>query len=166
MWIKPTYREIFRVLKPDSFCISTYGWHCPEYFFNAWQSAGFVCVGHIVWVKPYTSGQRYLRYQHEQAVLLAKGSPRPPREPMPDVIPWEYSGNKFHPTEKPVSALSPLIRAFSRPGDIILDPFCGSGSTLIAAAELRRRFIGIEIEQRYSQAAQERLTRRDSGRQQ
>jgi adenine-specific DNA-methyltransferase len=45
-----------------------------------------------------------------------------------DVVPWEYIGNKFHPNEKPVIALTPLIEAFSKPGDIVLDPFCGSGT--------------------------------------
>jgi len=44
-----------------------------------------------------------------------------------------YFGNRIHLTQKPVSALVPLIDSFSAPGDVVLDPFCGSGSTLVAA---------------------------------
>jgi site-specific DNA-methyltransferase (adenine-specific) len=74
-----------------------------------------------------------------------------------DVQRWEYSGNKAHPTEKAVSVLMPLIRSFSRPGDLVLDPFSGSGSTLVAAMLSRRRYIGIEIDTRYVDIARRRL---------
>jgi len=50
-----------------------------------------------------------------------------------------------HPTEKPVSWLVPLIQAFSKPGDIVLDPFAGSGSTDLAADACQRRFVLIEL---------------------
>lgn len=156
-WIEPAFREIHRVLKPDSFCISFYGWHRPERFFNAWHEVGFSCVGHFVWVKPYPSGHRYVRYRHEQAFLLAKGKPKLPEKPIEDVLQWEYTGNKLHPTEKAVSALLPIVGAFSRAGEVVLDPFCGSGSTLVAAAELGRRFIGIELDRQHWQTAEERL---------
>jgi DNA modification methylase len=56
-------------------------------------------------------------------------------------------------------ALLPLIMAFSRRGDIVLDPFAGSGSTAVAATALARHFIGIELDSRYAQAAQERVRR-------
>jgi site-specific DNA-methyltransferase (adenine-specific) len=98
-----------------------------------------------------------VRYQHEQAILLSKGNPKPLSDPPEDVLQWKYTGNKLHPTEKPVSALLPLINAFTRAGDVVLDPFCGSGSTLIAAAQLGRRFIGIELDRGYWQSAEERL---------
>ena len=45
----------------------------------------------------------------------------------------------------------------SRPGDVVLDPFCGSGSTLVAAQSLGRRYIGIEIDAEYAEVAQARL---------
>jgi len=50
------------------------------------------------------------------------------------VRPWEYTGNRAHSTEKAVSILEPLIQTFSRSGELVLDPFSGSGSTLVAAA--------------------------------
>lgn len=156
-WVAPAFREIYRVLKPDRFCVSFYGWHLADHFLAAWRAAGFEPVGHIVMVKNYASGQRYLRYQHEQAYLLAKGQPRPRRFPLKDVLRWEYTGNRLHPTQKPVSALRPLIGAFTRPGEIVLDPFAGSGSTLATAAQMRRRYIGIEVDQGYWRAALRRL---------
>jgi DNA modification methylase len=70
-----------------------------------------------------------------------------------------YSGNRSHPTQKPVSALMPLIESFSAPGDVVLDPFCGSGSTLAAARLLGRRFIGIELDSTYHALAAQRLER-------
>lgn len=68
-----------------------------------------------------------------------------------------YSGNKIHPTQKPVKALLPLIEAFSKEGSLVLDPFCGSGSTLVAARESNRRYLGIELDSRHHAAANRRL---------
>jgi DNA modification methylase len=68
-----------------------------------------------------------------------------------------YSGNKLHPTQKPTPALKPLIESFTRKGDLVLDPFCGSGSTLLAAKILKRRYLGIELDANYHAAATKRL---------
>jgi site-specific DNA-methyltransferase (adenine-specific) len=112
------------------------------FFLAAWRAAGFRPVGHLVFPKSYASTTRFLRYQHEQAYLLAKGTPRRPDQPIPDMLEMRYSGNRIHPTQKPVSALVPLIESFSAPGELVLDPFCGSGSTLVAARRLGRRLSG------------------------
>jgi DNA modification methylase len=56
-----------------------------------------------------------------------------------------------------VEVLRPLIEAYSRPGDVVLDPFSGSGSTSIAAAMAGRRYLGIELESRYCEYARQRL---------
>lgn len=61
-----------------------------------------------------------------------------------------------HPTQKPSEVIAPLIRASSREGDLVLDPFAGSGTTLAVAKILGRRAIGIEIEERYCEIAAER----------
>jgi DNA modification methylase len=151
------FAELYRVLKPNTLCVSFYGWGHVDAFFHAWRSAGFRPVGHFVWWKAYASRERYLRYRHEQAYLLAKGRPPLPARPLDDVQPWSFSGNNGHPTEKSVRILTPLIAAFSRPGDLVLDPFSGSGSSLLAAAALGRRYLGIELESRYCELARMRL---------
>ncbi|MDH1182153.1 DNA methyltransferase, partial [Achromobacter mucicolens] len=53
--------------------------------------------------------------------------------------------------------LAPLIESFSRPRDIVLDPFAGSGSTCVAARQVGRRFYGIEMDPKYHAAATQRL---------
>lgn len=151
------FTDVYRVLKPDSLCVSFYGWQAIDAFMAAWKGAGFSPVGHIVWHKGYASSERFLKHRHEQAYVLAKGRPRRPDVPIEDVRPWVYSGNRSHPTEKDVSILQPLVRAFTRPGGVVLDPFSGSGSTSVAAALSRRRYIGIELERRYCRLAERRL---------
>jgi len=91
------------------------------------------------------------------AYLLAKGRPLKPAQPPPDVLPWQYTRNVHHPNEKPVSGLLPLIEAFSQPGDIVLDPFAGSGSTGLAARARQRHFILIELSGQHCATAQARL---------
>jgi site-specific DNA-methyltransferase (adenine-specific) len=151
------FRDVYRVLKPDALCVSFYGWNRVDSFFAAWKGAGFTPVGHIVFSKNYASSQRFLRYAHESAYVLAKGQPELPANPISDVQPWFYSGNRGHPTEKSVETLKPIIEAFTKAGDMVLDPFAGSGSSLIAAALLHRRYIGIELEEKYCDLARRRL---------
>jgi site-specific DNA-methyltransferase (adenine-specific) len=67
-------------------------------------------------------------------------------------------GYAVHPTQKPVGVLVPLLRYSCPPGGLVLDPFLGSGSTLLAARQLGLRAIGIEREERYCAAAVARLT--------
>ena len=153
------FSDLYRLLKPNSVCVSFYGWGQVETFFRAWRQAGFRPIGHIVWVKDYASSTRYLRYRHEQAYVLAKGRPALPAKPLDDIQPWTYSGNADHPTQKSEEILIPLIRTFSRAGDLVLDPFAGSGSTLVAAAMTGRRYLGIELDQQYGAAARDRLAR-------
>jgi DNA modification methylase len=91
-WLKPAFREAYRLLRRDRFCICFYGWPHVEKFVTAWRGAGFRMVGHIVFQKTYSSSVRFLRYQHEQAYLLAKGSPErpvnPPARPLPLGFRW------------------------------------------------------------------------------
>jgi len=63
----------------------------------------------------------------------------------------------LHPTMKPLHLMGWLVFTYSNPGDLIVDPFCGSGTTLEAALRLGRRFIGIERERKYFDIACQRL---------
>jgi site-specific DNA-methyltransferase (adenine-specific) len=158
-WLKPAMAEAYRVLKQDRVAVMFYGWTKVDAFFDAWRSAGFQPVGHLVFRKTYSSKSRFLRYQHEQAYLLAKGRPPLPKQPLADIIDMPYSGNKLHPTQKPVAALAPLIRSFSLPGELVLDPFAGSGSSCAAALLTGREYIGIELDSEHYNQASARLAR-------
>lgn len=148
---------MYRVLKKDALMVSFYGWNRVDRFVNAWKAAGFSIVGHLVFAKTYASKSAYVGYTHECAYILAKGRPSLPANPLPDVQGWKYSGNRHHPTEKPVTSLQPLIESLTSPGAIVLDPFAGSGSTCVAAAQAGRRYIGIELMAQYHAAGQQRL---------
>ena len=62
-----------------------------------------------------------------------------------------------HPTQKPLSILKELIKSVTNPNDIVLDPFMGSGSTCVAATQLKRRYIGIELNKEYYEIAKSRI---------
>ncbi len=158
-WLKPAFAEASRVLKQDRLMLSFYGWTQVQKFMAAWNDAGFRVVGHLVFIKRYASKKRFVQYQHEQAYLLAKGRPPLPEHAISDVRTFEYTGNALHSTQKPVTALAPVVRAFSLPGDLVLDPFCGSGSTCAAALLIGRRYLGIELDSQYALTAQQRIER-------
>lgn len=156
-WIAPAFREIARVMKPDTLCVSFYGWSHVERFMLAWKAAGLTPVGHLVWTKDYTSRSGFLAARHEQAYVLAKGNPPRPAVPLLDVQPWAYSGNRHHPTEKAEAVIRPLIEAFSERGGLVLDPFTGSGTTGVACARLDRHFIGVELDASHYATAERRI---------
>jgi len=64
---------------------------------------------------------------------------------------------RVHPTQKPINLMCPLMVDHSNDGDVVFDPFMGSGTTLVAAKHLGRRAIGIEIEEKYCEIAVRRL---------
>lgn len=113
-----------------------------------------------VWVKPngapQFSGDRPGTGWEAVLILHRKGKKR-----------WNGGGHRAvwihnicaseHPTGKPLPLLLEWIEQFTDPGDIVLDPFCGSGTTLVAAKMLGRKYIGIEIEEKYCKIAEERL---------
>lgn len=70
---------------------------------------------------------------------------------------WSMAENTAHPTQKPEKLLAKLILASSAPGDTVLDPFLGSGTTSVTAKKLDRHYIGIELEPRYCVWAEQRL---------
>lgn len=72
---------------------------------------------------------------------------------------WSMAENTAHPTQKPEKLLAKIILASSNPGDVVLDPFLGSGTTSVVARKLGRRYIGIEREAQYCVWAEQRLKR-------
>jgi len=70
---------------------------------------------------------------------------------------WSMPENTDHPTQKPEKLIAKLILASSNPGDVILDPFLGSGTTSVVAKKLGRRYVGIEMDETYCCLAEKRL---------
>ncbi len=70
---------------------------------------------------------------------------------------WSMAENTGHPTQKPEKLVAKIILASSKPGDIILDPFLGSGTSSVVASKLGRHYVGIEIDKHYACLAEKRL---------
>jgi DNA modification methylase len=162
LWVIGSYHNIFRVGKTV-------------------QDLGFWILNDILWVKtnpmPNFKGTRF-NNSHETLIWAGKSATARPtfhyktmkalnedRQMRSD---WHIpicsgkeririNGEKAHSTQKPLALLRRIIAATSKPGDIILDPFLGSGTTAVAAKELGRHFIGIEREDRYVKVAKRRL---------
>ena len=74
---------------------------------------------------------------------------------------WSMPENTDHPTQKPEKLVAKAVLASSRPGDLVFDPFMGSGTTAVVAKKLGRRFVGIEIDETYACLALKRLEMAD-----
>ena len=150
IWVSGTYHNIFSVA-------------------NKLTQLGFKILNVITWAKtnpPPNISCRYFTYSTEFVIWARKNVKIPhcynyklmktlnENKQMTDVwrLPaiarWEKSQGK-HPTQKPLGLLRRIIEASTNEGDLILDPFNGSGTTGIAAHELKRKYIGIEQEEEY-----------------
>ena len=74
-----------------------------------------------------------------------------------DILEYGPDTIKLHPTQKPLELMRYMVRTYSNPGDIVLDPFMGSGTTAVACAIERRNFIGFELDENYFNSANKRL---------
>lgn len=163
MWVIGSYHNIFRVGK-------------------ILQDLGFWILNDIVWVKtnpmPNFRGRRFTN-AHETLIWAAKskeGRYKFNYEMMKHLnddkqmrSDWEIAlctgnerikdtkGRKAHPTQKPEALLHRVLLSSTEPGDVVLDPFFGSGTTGAAAKRLGRHWIGIEREQTYAEVAHERI---------
>jgi site-specific DNA-methyltransferase (adenine-specific) len=70
---------------------------------------------------------------------------------------WSMTENTEHPTQKPEKLLAKIVLASSNEGDVVMDPFLGSGTTSVVAKKLGRRYVGIEVDETYACLAQKRL---------
>jgi DNA modification methylase len=111
----------------------------------------------VVWDKvSYGLGNGF-RAQHELICYASKGTPRVVSRSVGNVLSFKRDENDDHPSPKPVGLIQKILEVVSQPGDLILDPFMGAGPTLRAAANLGRRAIGIELNERYCDVAARRL---------
>jgi adenine-specific DNA-methyltransferase len=139
--------------------VSFYGWGASDLFMQAWKESGLRPVGHIVFCKPYASSERFLGYQHECAYLLAKGNPPLSASPLPDVLDFPYTGNRLHPTQKPLKPLMELTLRSPPPAPSSSIRSRGPAQPWSPRTSLKRRFIGIDLDEARCRTARHRLSR-------
>lgn len=165
--IEKSIHEMYRVLKNNA---AAYVFCSPkkiDYFMRCCKDSGFAIKNSIIWVKNnWTSGDLKASYgqQYEVILLLNKGRKYINGKRLTDV--WFFNRvsfqHQFHQNEKPVKLLEQCILKHSDEGNIILDPFMGSGSVGVACLNTNRRFIGIEKDEKYYEIAKERVKEQHS----
>lgn len=155
------YPELARVLKNNAVCIVFASWKNIAFDFLELKKY-FDIKNVIVWWKP-GGGMGDLKHtlatDYEFAIVCHKG--KAPIRGKRNGSVWKYAKvppiKMVHPTQKPVELLEELICKWSDEGNIVLDPFVGSGTTLVAALNTNRHFIGYEIDAQYYTTACERV---------
>ena len=141
----------------DATCLIFTGWrHEPE-FRRVIEAAGFTIKGSLVWVKNnHGTGDLAGSFapKHERIIHAVKGKPKLQRR-VADVLAGHDKQDSRHPTEKPRDLLRQLIEATTAPGDTVVDPFAGSGNTLLEAYRMGRDFWGVELESDWHRGAVE-----------
>lgn len=171
-----------RVLKPDGSLWVIGSYHNIFRVGTMLQDLGFWILNDVIWRKtnpmPNFRGRRFTN-AHETMVWASMGpkarytfnyeAMKALNDELQMRSDWLFpicsgqerlrqgSGRKTHPTQKPEALLHRIILAASNKGDVVLDPFLGSGTTAAAAKRLGRSFIGIEREAAYAEAARERV---------
>lgn len=132
---------------------------------GALEAAGLQFHNLLVWDKCAATPGPFFMQRCEYGLYMWQGLARPVRNPSAGVI-WRGRRGKDsgHPTEKPVEMMWAWIETCSDPGDLVLDPFAGSGSTLVAAAQSGRRAVGIELQRRWFDVACARVEAALAGR--
>jgi site-specific DNA-methyltransferase (adenine-specific) len=116
----------------------------------------------LVWDKRTALPNKYYQNVTEFGLFMFKGKARTINDPSSKNLVTIFQRDESpHPTEKPVELMKFWIGNSSKPGDLVLDPFMGSGTTGVAAAQTGRRFIGIEKDQRWFDVACERIAKAD-----
>ena len=123
------------------------------------ESVGFSLHNLLVWEKNTANANRWYMKNCEYVLFFRKGQAKTINNPSSKSV-HKYTnpvGNKLHPTEKPVELMELYVSNSSKEGALVLDPFMGSGTTGVACKHLHRNFIGVEIDEKYFNVAQERI---------
>ena len=166
-WFAELYRVYLRLLKEDGAIWQFLNWRTLPTIQKAAFDAGTKITSLMVWDKIWIGpgGLQGLRPRYELIALLAKKEFAIERRDVPDIYKCLWSGHKptGHPAEKPTEVCSALIDISCEENDLILDPFCGSGTTCVAAKMLGRHYIGIDISEKYCEIARKRVEAAEKG---
>ena len=155
--------QLYRILKEDTHCYIFTNTINMEKMLTESRKVGFKLHNILTWQKNNCTPSQYYMKNCEYILFLRKGKAKWINDIGGSKTVHEYLiednpvtiavnniiGNKVHPTEKPVGLLEFYISNSSNEGDIVLDPFAGSGSTLKASKNLNRQYIGYEIDEEY-----------------
>jgi DNA modification methylase len=152
--------DLFRVLTDPGHMYMMVNFLNLERAMRSIRWAGFDIHGILTWHKNNATPNRWWMKNQEHIIFARKGVARTIYTPGAMAcmsIPNLLGGGRSHPTEKPVELMERLILASSLPGELVMDPFMGSGSTGVAAMRLGRKFIGMEIDDEYYTRAVTRI---------
>ena len=151
--------EVFRILKPDSHCYIMVNGRNLKELWQAAEDTGFSFQNLLVWDKGNVTPNRYYMNACEFILMLRKGKAKTINNAgTSNLIRVKNPvGKKLHPTEKPVELMEVLIVNSTDKGDVVFDPFLGSGTTAIAAVNTGRHYIGFELDPGYFDIACKRL---------
>lgn len=153
-WIPTCYR----VLKEKTHCYIMTDDRNLSDIINIGKECGFKLLNILTWKKTKHAPNRYYLKNSEFIVMFRKGEAKNINNMGTyQVLEFANVENKIHPAEKPISLIKCLVSNSSNENDIVLDPFCGSGTTAIACHRLKRRFICIEKDPEYWAKSVERL---------
>lgn len=155
--------DAYRVLVDNSCMVCFSDWGNQDAFKFAIELAGFKIKSHIVWDR-VIHGMGDLKGsfapEHDIAWFATKGRYefKGVQRPKSVFRHQRIAGKSIvHPTMKPVSLLKDILEPTTAIGDIVLDPFMGSGSTGVACYEMERKFVGIEKDEKYFETAKDRI---------
>lgn len=158
-WLETAVSEVFRVLKDNSHAYFFCSFHNID-IFKQELAKKFEVKNMLIWEKNNTGmGDLEGDYapQYELILFCVKGRKKLNGSRDSNILKYKKTGNNLHPTEKPLDLISYLIEKSSNEDDLILDPFAGSCTTLLACKQLKRRCISIEKEADYVRICNERL---------
>ena len=164
--IKEFVPELYRVLKEGSHCYIMTNHVNLQEMLNTCTKSGFHFIKCLIWDKGNKiMGQCYMS-QFEYILFLRKGKHKKINNcgtsdilSIPNKKTKDENGKNLHDTEKPVDLMKILVENSSNESDLVLDPFMGIGSTGLACLNTDRKFIGIELDEKYFNIAKERLSK-------
>lgn len=131
------------------------------------DSAGLAFFHAVIWDKLNPGlGWRYRRQYEMVMVAFRRGGELRWNAAAPakgNIVRLSAPHRRAHPNEKPLGLVKYFIERHSRPGDVVLDPFLGSGTTAVAAAETGRHYLGFELSESYCKIARRRIATAQKG---
>lgn len=126
------------------------------------ENVGFNIYKTLIWAKNSPITNMYYMDSHEYIIFCRKGKAKRINNcGTKSVLNVDNPRNKVHPTEKPVELMEILVNNSSLDGEVVLDPFMGSGTTGVACVNTNRNFIGIELDETYFNIAKDRIEKHE-----